>query len=269
MQLPGTQTDLATRYDPQGAMAALLGWYGFLLTSGFADRQPDWLEAQKCQTCSGTGARGYDTSRMRVVTDGARTYEEPTPIPCVACAGQGTDPTRGFDLTTGAPKREADLAPRWRALSGTPLALEIVMVPRQFAKATLHRLKDGRKDCSLSVVPEERWTWQEAHAVGEFTISVKLAVHQGAERGWFDPQPLALGLEEGHRLPLSAKDGMTEGFKILPAGLTEARAFAAAHPQLRPTDPRQDYGEDAWHLIPQWLRDHWAKQPAMDLRSTS
>lgn len=252
--------DFACRYTRETAEAVLLGYYGHLLKQRIADRQGDWKTTQQCRECSGTGARGYDTKNMRQVwTDGVLSTE-PTPIPCVVCAGTGTDPTRGFDPISGAPRSETDLAPRWRALVGTALALEIVLVPQAFAKRSLHRLdKNGRFDRSLSAVPDRELTDAEVYAISEFTIAIKLAVHAMAERGWFDPQPLALGLEEGHRLPLSANDGMTEGFKILPEGCKAAEKWVEEHPEAKPPGPEADYGEDAWRLVPQWLRDRYAR----------
>lgn len=253
-------------YTPETAKHVLLAYYGNLIKSGFGDRQAGWRDAQKCQLCDGTGARGYDHKHKRVVSDGKSSYEEPTPIPCLACAGTGNDPTRGFDVHSGAPRQEVDLAPRWRALRGTALALELVMVPRSFAKICCCRLgPDGRIAGALAMIDERDWTDPELLGVSEFTIAVKLAVHRMAEEGLFDPQPLALGLEEGHRLPLSAADGMTEGFKILPAGTKAAVAYVEANPDTtKPVDREQLYGE-TWSLLPDWLKAHWRRPEVVAL----
>lgn len=261
-----TNASISTGYTPEIARHVLLAYYGNLVKSGFGDRQGSWRDTQKCQPCDGTGARGYDEKNKRVVTDGKATYEEPTPIPCLVCGGTGRDPTRGFNAASGAPNREADLAPRWKALRGSALALQIVMVPRSFAKMCCMRLdQDGRVDCALAMIDERDWTDKELFGVSEFTIAVKLAVHKLADEGLFDPQPLALGLEEGHRLPLSADDGMTEGFKILSAGVKAAVAYVEANPEtVKPVSHEEIYGE-TWALIPQWLRDHWSKPEGVQL----
>lgn len=180
-------------------------------------------------------------------------------------ARQGVDrraatTTGGIDPRTGLPVSANDLLPRYKAVSGRSLALQLLVVPRQLAASMLRRTVSEQESreghVALVAIQPDQWTPQEAELVGALEEQIKLAVHRLAERhGWFDPRPN--DYEDGR--PLEGADGLTAGFKITPRGLEHAlQRTAGTRWELGPVHPEHDLGRSAWSQAPQWAQSEFA-----------
>jgi hypothetical protein len=127
------------------------------------------------------------------------------------------------DHRTGLPTSANDLLPRYKAVSGVGLALQLIVVPRQFAASMLRRPVPVEQSESghvaLQAIPATQWTASETELVEALTEQIKIKVHQLAEsKGHFNPH----GEEFEPGRPLLGDDGLTCGFKITYKGLMHA-----------------------------------------------
>lgn len=166
----------------------------------------------------------------------------------------------GIDPRTGLPVSANDLLPRYKAVSGRSLALQLLVIPRQLAASMLRRTVSEQESreghVALVAIPPDQWTPSEAELVNALEEQIKLAVHRLADRaGWYDPRPQ--DYEDGR--PLEGPDGLTCGFKVTARGLEEAlRRTAGTKWELGPVNPEHDLGRNAWSQAPQWAQAEFA-----------
>jgi len=170
-------------------------------------------------------------------------------------ARQGVDrrgETHAVDHATGLPLSSNDLLPRYKAVSGTSLALQLIVVPRQLASGILRRPVDEGAPVALGSIPPHEWTRQEAELVGALEEQLRHKVHQLAERhGWFNVA--AEEYEPG--CPLVGEDGMTVAFKITYKGLQHAiEKVKGTKYELGAVSPQHDLGDAKWRAAPQWAQ---------------
>lgn len=174
-------------------------------------------------------------------------------------ATQTKDRTPGAPINVdgffGVPEDSTELEARATAFAGKRLALDLYIVPKNFAKAFLCR-QVGKELVALYAIPPAEWDEDEKGCVDEMEYRIKRLVHKLSEsKQWFDLQPQGGNpYDPEERLDLG-HDTMTMAFKIKPAGLEAAfRLIPGTKYEQGPKSVRDRVGEK-WQDAPQWLKD--------------